>query len=363
MKLLNRITFIAPFMVMAIAPPVLSQTPTAREIDAVIVEATPVKVSKEKDFNPMQYIEIRNFQDEPLGRISELGVDLVNGRIVEVLVVSDDSLHLGAKIVAVPPLALISDAANEVYRLNTTVARFKTAAAIDLSNWDEAGRSDRVAAAYRLFGQDPYFLEDGETASKTARRPQVALGYVQRSSRILDLTIRNRQDEELGEVWSMMLDIPAGRILSVVVVSQGNFRIKNVVPAMALSFNAARDGLILNDSPQELEDEPRYFYTAAAYGQDAHSRQEAYAGPAADEQLTQGKSYRDVDQTVRIHRAIRATGIDCENIEVGTLHDRVTLRGTVATADEKRRIGDSAIGASRPELVDNQLSVKPAATS
>ena len=361
MKFNTRCSAIAALVAAAISGPVSAQAPAVSELAPVVVEAPKAKVGPEEIIIPMQYVEVRNFQDESLGRIKDLGIDLVSGRIIEVLVISEDSLPGDQKIVAVPPLALLPDAINQVYRVNISTQRFSTAAAIDLSEWVDAGRSDRVAAAYRLFGQEVFFLEAGQTASKAASRPKVALGYVELSSRMLDLPIKNLQDEHLGKVWSLTLDIPSGRILSVVVVSQGNFNVRNVVPAMALRFNPERDGLVLDNSPLELENEPRYIFTAAAYGQDAYSREETYRGPRTTEALVQGSSYRDVDQTVRINREIRTTGIDCRNIEVGTINDRVTLRGTVATAEEKRRIGESAIRVSRLELVDNQILVGPPA--
>jgi len=93
-------------------------------------------------------IEIKNFQDESLGRITDLGLDLANGRIVEVLVVSDSSLNVGEKIVAVPPSALYRDPDNDIYRLIATTEVFKSAPAIDLSNWVDSGRSERVAATF-----------------------------------------------------------------------------------------------------------------------------------------------------------------------------------------------------------------------
>ena len=357
MKFNPRYFAIAALVAAAISGPVSAQAPAVTKLAPVVVEAPKAEVGPEKIAIPMQYVEIRNFQDERLGQVQDLGISLVNGRIVEVLVVSDNSLGGDQKIVAVPPLALLPDAINQVYRINISTQRFRTAAAVDLSKWVESGRSDRVAAAYRLFGQEVFFLEEGQPTSKTDSRPKVALGYVELSSRMLDLPITNMQDEKLGKVWSLTLDIPSGRILSVVVVSQGNFNIRNLVPAMALHFNPTRDGLVLNDTPAELQNEPRYIFTAAAYGQDAYSREEVYRGPRTSETLAQGSSYRDVDQTVRINREIRNTGIDCRGIEVGTLNDRVTLRGTVATAEDKRRIGESAIRVSRPELVDNQILV------
>ena len=47
------------------------------------------RFGKEKPDNDMNLVYIQNNQGESLGRIKDLAVDLINGRIVEVLVVSD----------------------------------------------------------------------------------------------------------------------------------------------------------------------------------------------------------------------------------------------------------------------------------
>ncbi len=287
-----------------------------------------------------------------------MGIDLVNGRIVEVLVQTDSSLGLGSKIVAVPPLALIPDGANQVYRLNVSTDLFKSAAAIDLKKWDDAGRSTRVASAYQHFGQETYFLEEGATASKTAQRPKVPLGYVERSSKILDMPVGNFQNEKFGKVWSLTLDIPKGRILNVIVLAPGNFKTKSIIPAMALSFNPARNALLLDETKMEYADEPRYVFNEAAYGQDATFKRESYTGPRTSVALEQGSSYRDIDITVAINRNIRNAKINGRNVDVGTNNGRVTLRGWVNTADDKERIGAIAVAAATQlELVDNQITV------
>lgn len=270
---------------------------------------------------------------------------------------TDSSLDAGNKVVAVPPLALWPDLLNNVYRVNVTTETFKTAPAIDLAKWEDAGRSLRVAAAYRLFGQEPYFLEEGATASKTAARPKVALGYVERANKLLNLPVGNLQGQPFGKVWTLTLDIPNGRILSVIVLAPGNFKTKSIVPAMALSFNGARDALLLDDTKAEFADEPRFIFTPAAYGNEAYSREEAYQGPRTNVALEQGRSYRDIDQTVRINRDIRTAKINASHVEVGTLNDRVTLRGWVTSVDDQVRIGAIAIAAARLELVDNQITV------
>lgn len=319
--------------------------------------ATPKPRGQEKVINEFIQIEIKNFQDETLGRIKDLGIDIVNGRIVEVLVQTDSSLDGGGKIVAVPPLALYRDVDNKVFRLNVSVETFLTAAAIDLAAWEESGRSDRVAAAYYLFGQEPYFLEEGDAASRTDARPKVSLGYVERCNRMLGMPVGNHQDVQFGEVWSMTLDILKGRILNVIVLAPGNFKTKSIIPAMALSFNAKRDALLLDDTKLEYADEPRYFYTEAAFGNEATDQREAYRGPRTRVALEQGSSHRDMDKTVRIYKDIRAAKINGRQVEIGTLNDRVTLRGWVPTTDDKQRIGDIASQVTTPEQVDNQITV------
>jgi sporulation protein YlmC with PRC-barrel domain len=313
-----------------------------------------------KAFDLYINIQIKNFQDESLGRITELGIDLVNGRIVEVLVESDGSLDVGGKIVAVPPLAFMPDGINEVYRLNVSTEVFKSAPAIDLSEWKDWGRSDRIVAAYRLFDEPIYFLEEGETANATAKRPKVALGYVERASKIVDLPVGNLQNEPFGKVWSLSMDIAQGRVRNVIVIAPGNFKTKSIVPPMALAFNAQRDALLLDQTKAEFANEPRYLFSEASFGQDADYMREAYDGPRTSVKLEQGRRYRDVDRTVAINRGIRAAKINGRNVQVGTMDDRVTLRGWVESADDKRRIEEIAV-ASRvpaiPEMVDNQIIV------
>ena len=322
-------------------------------------DPNPTPLGAEKAFDEFTHIRIKNFQDESLGRIKDLGIDLVNGRIVEVFVECDPSLDVDKKkIVAVPPLAFFPDALNEVYRLNVSSEVFRSAPAVGLKHWEEAGRSVRVAATYKHFGQLPYFLEEGDTASTTAARPKVSLGYVERSSKILDLPVGNFQQQKFGKVWSLTLDIPNGRILNVIVIAPGNLKTKSIVPAMALAFNATRDGLLLDDTKLEFADEPRYIFTEASYGHDATYKRESLNGPHTSVALEQGNSYRDVDRTVRINRDVRAAKINVRNVEIGTINDRVTLRGWVNTEADKVRIGEIAIATGTlAENVDNQIAV------
>lgn len=331
---------------------------------AVVASAQPVPepghpgLGAEKTPRPFNHILIKDPAGVTLGRISDLGIDLINGRIVEVLVASDSDLKVEGKIVAVPPLALKADPADAaVYRLNTSVETFRSAPAIDVTKWEDFGRSDRVAAAYRLFGQEIYFIEDGLTADAPETATKVSLGHVERSKKLLEFPVGNHQGDAFGEVWSMTFNILQGRISSVIILAPGNFQTKSIVPAMALSFNEKRDALLLDDTKEEYSDEPRYIYTEAAFGNEATSREEAYSGPRTNVALEQGGSALDISRTVRIYRAIRVAKINNRHVEIATLNGRVTLRGWTYSNDDRQRIGTIAIEASRLELVDNQITV------
>lgn len=320
-------------------------------------DPTPTPLGAEKTPVNFVEIEIKNLQDETLGRIVDLGIDLINGRVVEVLVESDGSLDVDSKVVAVPPGALSPDADGRIYRLNATRELFKTAAAIDLTTWEDFGRSDRVAAAYRLFGQKPYFRVDGLTADTPERRTKVSLGHVERCNKLIGMPVGNFQGDQFGEVWSMSLDILKGQILSVIILAPGNFKTKSVIPARALEFNDARDALLLDDTVEEFAEEPRYVYTDGSFGNEATSQEEPFKGAHSTVALEQGDSHLDIERTLLIYQNIRLAKIYQRNVRAATLDGRVTLRGWVRTAEDQRHIGEVAVAASSVELVDNQITV------
>lgn len=320
-------------------------------------DPTPTPLGAAKSPVSFVLIEIKNLQDESLGRIADLGIDLINGRVVEVLVESASALDVARQIVAVPPGALLRDPNDKIYRLNASRELFRSAPAIDLAKWEDFGRSDRVAAAYRRFGQPPYFRVDGLTAATPETRSKVSLGHVERINKLLEMPVGNFQGDQFGEVWSMTLDILKGDILSVIILAPGNFKTKSVVPARALEFNAKRDALLLDDTVEEFAAEPRYVYTEAAFGNEATSQEESFQGPPPAAAAEQGDSYLDLDRTLLVYQNIRLAKIYQRNVQVTTLDGRVTLRGWVRSADDRRRIGEIAIAASRVELVDNQIAL------
>jgi len=77
--------------------------------------------------------------------------------------------------------------------------------------------------------------------------------------------------------------------------------------------------------------------------------------------LNQGNSKADIDTTAQIRKGILDLddiSVNAKNVKVITKEGRVTLRGPVDTAEEKRLIGEIANRAVTSENADNQLEVK-----
>lgn len=75
--------------------------------------------------------------------------------------------------------------------------------------------------------------------------------------------------------------------------------------------------------------------------------------------LDQNENKTDINITAEIRKQVVDTkmSVDAQNVKIITQDGRVTLRGPVATADEKQRIDTMAKSVAGPGKVDNQLEV------
>jgi osmotically-inducible protein OsmY len=77
--------------------------------------------------------------------------------------------------------------------------------------------------------------------------------------------------------------------------------------------------------------------------------------------IEQGNNKSDLARTAKIRKEIMASNqmsVNAQNAEIITNGGKVTLRGPVDTAKEKRLIGEIAVRCANPGNVDNQLEVK-----
>ncbi len=89
-----------------------------------------------------------------------------------------------------------------------------------------------------------------------------------------------------------------------------------------------------------------------------NSRDRAAANPTP---LDQGNSKSDTEITAQIRKGVIAAkgmSLNAQNVKIITLNGKVTLRGPVNSAEEKRVIDEIATRTVRADRVDSQLEVK-----
>lgn len=78
---------------------------------------------------------VRNAQDEHLGDIKEIMLDVPNGKIAYAVLSFGGVFSIGEKLFAVPWNALKLDTVNKCFILNVAKERFEKAPGFDSNNW------------------------------------------------------------------------------------------------------------------------------------------------------------------------------------------------------------------------------------
>jgi hyperosmotically inducible protein len=341
-------------------------------------------------------MNVNSLQDnKKIGDVKDLAIDVESGRIVAVIVSVGGFLGLGDKHVALPPGALTRDTTGKALRLNADKDRLKGAPEFHMSKWQDCCQPDAMEKSYRYFGEDPFFVTqktDGRIDTTEYRnklvRPElpVRLGHVEKASKINGMSVKNRQDEKLGKVENLMVDLAAGRVVQVIVSTGGFLGLGNelnAVPPAAFRYNAERDTLTLDATKEMLTSAPHFKSTEWPDFADPPYcvtiyrayRVEPYFSTDADNTrrnvrdrdgktltpLDQGSSDADIATTTQIRKELRARealSVNAQNVKIITVNGRVTLRGVVDTEAEKRILGEIAARTATADKVDNQLEVK-----
>lgn len=340
---------------------------------------------------------VKNEQDETLAQVVDLAVDVESGRIVQVILSTGGLTGKAEMLKAVPPGALRPAAAGKVLHLFADREKLKSAPPFEMTKWAENCDAAHLSAVYHHFGEEPAFRfiqrAGVEPASvNPSMIPTARLSQIQKAAQIIGLPVTNKQDQKIGEVENMLVDLPAGRVVAVIVSSGSFLGISGeltAVPPAALRFNEGRDGLLLDASKERLGSAPHfkadewpdfgrvsyvgsvyrayqvepYFPLAGTTPPDNTARNKSDQDTRALTPLDQGSSKADMETTVRIRRDIIATknmSVNAKNVKIITLNGRVTLRGPVGSTEEKRLIGEIADRVAGPQNVVSQLEAPSA---
>jgi sporulation protein YlmC with PRC-barrel domain len=340
--------------------------------------------------------DVKNLQDEKLGKVEEMVIDVESGQILEILLGSGGVLGVGDKLIALPPRVFTCEPPHPTIRLNISKDKLNGAPAFEMSKWAEITQPDRVAERYRYFGQEPAFLSMSRGVSPNA--PSRGFTKAERATKVIGASVRNPSHEKLGKVENLMVDIEAGRLVHVVVGSGGVLGIGEelrAIPTMAFRYGERDGTLFLSLSKEAFTVAPHFkgnvwpdfndvAYSAGIYR--AYQLEPYFSVTDSDTRRNVREQKTDVDTTrqntrdrdekqltpldqgnseadIAISRSIRKELMDdkslsttARNIKIITVNGYVTLRGPVENEAERSTI--EAIAQRAAQKVDNQLEVK-----
>lgn len=106
--------------------------------------------------NTLDGNDVYNKQDEDLGDIKEIMLDVPTGRVAYAVLAFGGFLGMGDKLFAVPWSALQLDTVNKRFLLDVSMERLKEAPGFDKDAWPDMADPTWVKGVHAYYGVTPY---------------------------------------------------------------------------------------------------------------------------------------------------------------------------------------------------------------
>jgi sporulation protein YlmC with PRC-barrel domain len=248
-------------------------------------------------------MNIRGSDNDTLGEIEELAVDLETGRIVLAIVKAGGIGGLGSKHVAVPPGALTHDPDSNTLRMDATEASIKDGRTVDLTQWDTSFDAATVGSIYQTYGKR-FGNDSGDRWSRAAtprttpsdlqKDPNVqvntpaalpradadrrlardreqqpgsdqqlvrapadsgVLGPVERASKLIGAKVEYADGKNVGKIEELIVDLGSARLVNVVLSTGGILGVGDelsLVPPMAFHWDPGTEAVRLDATAEQL---------------------------------------------------------------------------------------------------------------
>jgi sporulation protein YlmC with PRC-barrel domain len=114
---------------------------------------------------------IHNMQDEHLGTVKEIMLDMQSGRVAYVVMASGGVLTIGEKLFAIPWEALALDTANHQLRLNIDKDRIENAPGFDKDRWPDMANQAWQTEVHNYYGTGGLNSGLGAGSASTSSSP------------------------------------------------------------------------------------------------------------------------------------------------------------------------------------------------
>jgi len=199
--------------------------------------------------------EVRGSDNQKFGKIENFVIDLETGRVLYAIVGSGGVLGAGEKKYAVPPGAFTETQGNNVH-VNFDKAKFNGAPEFtkDIDKDTELGKAAFVSKVYEFFGQPAWWQRSGPASEGEFHN-------VHKASDMIGMKIQNASNQDIGKVDNVIIDLPAGRVVYVILSPDRSFNLGNnlyALPPNALTLSSDRKNLVSDLSQEKLSGAPHF---------------------------------------------------------------------------------------------------------
>jgi hypothetical protein len=181
-------------------------------------------------------MRIRNSQGERIGRLTDLVLELKEGRIVFAVISTGGFLGIGAKATALPPGLLSLDPEENALLLELDREQLEKAPSFEGNNWPELAVNDWVEATYHFYGEAPFWFEKnsgkqiagaeefGGDSAMTRDKSSSDGGWKQlyRATMLIGMKLRNPDNQPMAGVRDLVVDLEHNKV-PYALVSIGGF--------------------------------------------------------------------------------------------------------------------------------------------
>jgi uncharacterized protein YrrD len=344
---------------------------------------------------------VRNTQDESLGKVSDLVVSLDSGRVPYAIIAHGGALGVGRTKTAVPLFDLQCSGDRKSVMLSATKEELKAASKSYPATWPHGRSEDWSRSIDGYYGQPNAFAHWG------SERDRLEAGTVRYNSReasifgttnefttandLIGKDVRNANDESLGKVSDLVLNLDSGRVPYAIIAHGGALgvgRTKTAVPIGEIQCSGDHKAVMISATKEDLkaankscpENWPRGRTTEWShnvdgfYGQptafanwrferetvDSTIERKQYVRDPNEKGATRLMKPADVEIYRRLSTTLRtdATPVPADGYKITVEDGLVTLRGQVDTEAEKQDLESKARSVPGVQRVDNQLTVK-----
>lgn len=211
--------------------------------------------------------KVINREGEDLGKFEDLMIDLAEGRIAYAALSFGGFLGMGDKFFAIPWKALSLRVHEHAFVLDIPKEVLKNAEGFDKDNWPATSR-ESLSTMYNYYGYQPYWQTEtargidlpeeteAERLTRTTRTADIDNSGFLRASKIQGEKVVNRNNDTLGKIEDIMIDLQDGRIAYIVISHGGLLGIgRKHIPIPWQAFNLrVPDYAFVVDIPKDVLD-------------------------------------------------------------------------------------------------------------